>query len=68
MKLLLVVLAKVNTLDKYCLVECYSHQKEFIFLWEQYSDINEPKIFDCSPARQYCPIIGTANIMKQLER
>lgn len=32
----------------------YSHQKEFRFLWEQSSDINEPKIFDCSSARQYC--------------
>lgn len=46
--------------------ERYSHQKEFRFLWEQHSNINEPKIFDCSPARQYCSRIDTAHIMNQL--
>lgn len=34
--------------------ERYSHQKEFRFLWETPSDINDAKVFDCSSAIQYC--------------
>lgn len=34
--------------------ERYSHQKEFRFLWETSSDINDAKVFDCSSAIQYC--------------
>lgn len=39
----------------------YSHQKEFRFLWEQPSDIEEADIFDCSPAIKYCVPLAELN-------
>ena len=32
----------------------YSHQREFIFLWELPQDVSGAEIVDCSVARQYC--------------
>lgn len=44
----------VNAAQHFIKPECYSHQKEFRFLWEQSLDISGTKIFDCPSARQYC--------------
>lgn len=44
----------VNVGKHFIKPRCYSHQKEFRFLWEQSSDVVSAEIFDCSSSRRYC--------------
>lgn len=52
----------VNAAQHFIKSERYSHQKEFIFLWEMQSDLSGSKVIDCSSARQYCSPLSLSDI------